>query len=138
MDLRGSDVDLSFLKGVKVAEVHALGEGIVPQPEPQFSLWFQDDTVLTVECFWRLRHHAILLVGRDDKKTDDPHSVDAMEELVRHLVDKTVTDAVVFVTEDLRIEFDGALYLDVMATHAIYESWILSAENGFLAVGRGW
>lgn len=133
MELPLSEVDISFLKGQKPVEIEPFSN-----ESAEFGMFFGNGAVLTVECFWRLRNKDIVVVGRDDRKTEYPQSRDAMEELTKHLTGKTVTNAYWFMTDDLVMEFENSIYLDVISSYAIYESWQLSGPNDFMAVGRGW
>jgi len=121
-------VDISILLG-------RILERVVKQ-EYAWEFTFSGGLMFRVDCLWRM-----LESGRIARTSEDhghqfglPEPVDCICEL-RQLLDKTVTAASVRAgTVDVSLGF-GDQVLEIIATSAGYEAWVLSGQN-VIVVGQ--
>ena len=100
-----------------------------------------DDTIIAVQCLWRLLcTNRITLTSRDDgQQFGSPAKLLATDELNSKLAQASI-DRVELRdgTLDLRLTFDNALVLEILPDSSGYEAWnITSPEGSWIAVGGG-
>lgn len=118
-----SGIDFKSFSGQQVCEIDKLNPAII----------FTDGSLI-VECPWRLRDNASIIVGfteyREESTTNDSY-----ERLKAKLVGKQITRiGHVLQTTDLFIELEDNLVLELFPDSSLYEGWQLFGPNGFLLV----
>jgi len=103
-----------------------------------WALTFSGGLNLRVECLWRLVVSGRVVVTSEDhgQQFGLPAPVDCVGELQRRVEGVSVTSAKVRArTVDISLDFGDIATLEVIATSAGYEAWVLSGQD-VLMVGQ--
>ena len=103
-----------------------------------WALTFSDGLILRVECLWRLLVSGKVVITSEDhgQQFGLPAPVDCVGELQRRVEGVAVTSAKVRArTVDISLDFGDIATLEVIATSAGYEAWVLSGQD-VLMVGQ--
>lgn len=97
-------------------------------------LIFGDEEYLTIECPWRLRNKAAIIVGSGEYKPQETHQK-VKNILSKFLMGEQINDIkVTSVISDLYIKFSSGVVLEIFRDSSIYEGWTLSDGKDFLLV----
>jgi hypothetical protein len=99
---------------------------------------FSDGLGLRVECLWRLLvSERIVITGEDHgRQLGVPAPVDCIGEIQRWVEGVPITSVRVRAkTADFSLDFGDTATLEVIATSAAYEAWLLSGQD-VIMVGR--
>ena len=123
-------IDVSLLVGRRLDDV--------AKRDHIWEFAFSGGLGLEVGCLWRLLFVERLRLTSEDHghQFGLPAPVDCLTELRQQIVGASVTAAAVRVgTVDMSLGFDGGYTLEVIATSAGYEAWLLGG-GGLLMVGQ--
>lgn len=98
-----------------------------------WTITFDNASVLTIECLWRLEASGKIIRTSEDHLQMFGNStfVDSASEL-EHQTKGVSVSAATFIagTADLRLAFGPSIVLEVISTSAEYESWHVSTSSG--------
>lgn len=123
-------IDLSLLVGRQLEQV--------ARHDGSWGFTFTGGVALRVDCLWRVTESGRLLLTSEDHghRFGLPAAVDGVAELQRRFVGTSVTSATVREGGvDIALAFSCGAAIEVIATSAGYEAWVLSGQ-GVLMVGQ--
>lgn len=119
-----NSISLDRFIGKKVVEINDMFPILI----------FGVEEYLTIECPWRLRNKAAIIVGSGEYKPQETHQK-VKDILSKFLMGEQINDIkVTSVISDLYIKFSNGVVLEIFRDSSIYEGWTLSDGKDFLLV----